>query len=132
MKILISVLVLFSLSIQIQGQQVFQQYTKLNGRLRYGNGSDKFLPFGYKGYTLIIPDKNNPPIGTIVMLDDDKIDLHDSTKSQYIHIDREANAEVRRVMVERYRHGEEVHGAAAFIRDAGAVRLDHDECYGTL
>ena len=48
------------------------------------------------------------------------------------HIDREANAEVRRVMVERYRHGEEVHGAAAFIRDAGAVRLDHDERYGTL
>jgi hypothetical protein len=48
------------------------------------------------------------------------------------HIDREANAEVRRVMVERYRHGEEVHGAAAFIRDAGAVGLDHDERYGTL
>jgi hypothetical protein len=48
------------------------------------------------------------------------------------HIDREANAEVRRVMIERYRHGEEVHGPAAFIRDAGAVRLDHDERYGTL
>jgi hypothetical protein len=48
------------------------------------------------------------------------------------HIDREANAEVRRVMIERYRNGEEVHGPAAFIRDAGAVRLDHDECYGTL
>ena len=47
-------------------------------------------------------------------------------------IDREANAEVRRVMIERYRHGEEVHGPAAFIRDAGAVRIDHDECYGTL
>jgi hypothetical protein len=48
------------------------------------------------------------------------------------HIDREANAEVRRVMIERYRHGEEVHGPAAFIRDAGAVGLDHDERYGTL
>ena len=48
------------------------------------------------------------------------------------HIDRETNAEVRRVMIERYRHGKEIHGAAAFIRDAGGERLDHDECYGTL
>ena len=35
-------------------------------------------------------------------------------------------------MIERYRHGEEIHGAAAFIRDAGGERLDHDERYGTL
>jgi hypothetical protein len=47
-------------------------------------------------------------------------------------IDQEQNAEVRRAMIERYRHGEEVHGAAAFIRDAGGRRLDHDERYGTL
>jgi hypothetical protein len=48
------------------------------------------------------------------------------------HIDRETNAEVRRVMIERYRYGKEIHGPAAFVRDAGAVRLDHDERYGTL
>jgi hypothetical protein len=48
------------------------------------------------------------------------------------HIDRETNVEVRRVMIERYRHGEDIHGAAAFIRDAGGERLDHDERYGTL
>jgi hypothetical protein len=47
-------------------------------------------------------------------------------------IDRETNAEVRRVLIERYRQGEEIHGAAAFIRDAGGVRLDHDERFGTL
>jgi hypothetical protein len=47
-------------------------------------------------------------------------------------IDQQTNAEVRRVMIERYRHGEEIHGGAAFIRDAGGERLDHDECYGTL
>jgi hypothetical protein len=35
-------------------------------------------------------------------------------------------------MIERYRHGEEIHGAAAFIRDAGGRRLDHDERFGTL
>jgi hypothetical protein len=92
MKILISLLLLFNLSVQIEGQQVFQQYIKLSGRLRYGNGRDKFFPFGYRGYTLILPNKNNPPFGTIIMLDDNKIDLNDSTKGQYIHIDREANA----------------------------------------
>ncbi|MBO0884775.1 MAG: hypothetical protein J2P17_31480, partial [Mycobacterium sp.] len=47
-------------------------------------------------------------------------------------IDEEANAEIRRVMIDRYRHGEEVSGAAAYIRDAGGERLDHDERYGTL
>jgi hypothetical protein len=35
-------------------------------------------------------------------------------------------------MIERYRHGEEVSGAAAYIRDAGGERLDRDEHYGTL
>src|SRR5262249_701260 len=47
-------------------------------------------------------------------------------------IDSEDNAEVRRVMIERYRQDEEVSGAAAYIRDAGGERLDHDERYGTL
>ena len=48
------------------------------------------------------------------------------------HIDQETNAEIRRVLIERYRRGEEIHGAAAFIRDAGGERLDYDERYGTL
>jgi hypothetical protein len=47
-------------------------------------------------------------------------------------IDAEANAEVRRVMIERYRLGEEIHGAGAFMRDAGGKALDHDERFGTL
>jgi hypothetical protein len=47
-------------------------------------------------------------------------------------IDEEMNAEVRRVMIDRYRHGEEIDGAAAFMRDAGGVRVDHDEKFGTL
>ena len=48
------------------------------------------------------------------------------------HIGAETNAEVRRVMIERYRHGENVSGSAAYVRDAGAKRLDHDERFGTL
>lgn len=47
-------------------------------------------------------------------------------------IDHEQNAEVRRVMIERYKFGEETTGNAAFVRDAGGERLDHDERYGTL
>jgi len=91
-KTLISILLLFIFSAQIQGQQIFQQYTKLNGSLRYGNGTNEIFPFGNRGYTLVTPGAKDSLLGTIVMLDDEKIDLHDSTKRQYIRIDREANA----------------------------------------
>jgi hypothetical protein len=47
-------------------------------------------------------------------------------------IDAQTNAEIRRVMIERYRAGEEIHGAAAYLLDAGAERLDHDGLFGTL
>ena len=40
-------------------------------------------------------------------------------------IDAEQNAEVRRVMMERY-------GLPRYLRDAGAARIDHDERWGTL
>jgi hypothetical protein len=49
-----------------------------------------------------------------------------------VRIGAETNAEVRRVMIERYRYGEDVSGSAAYVRDAGAKRLDHDERFGTL
>jgi hypothetical protein len=47
-------------------------------------------------------------------------------------IDAETNAEVRRVMIDRYKHGESVSGAAAYLRDAGGKIIDHDERWGTL
>jgi hypothetical protein len=40
-------------------------------------------------------------------------------------IDAEANAEIRRVMMERY-------GWARFLKDSGAAVLDHDDRWGTL
>ena len=43
------------------------------------------------------------------------------------HIDEENNAEVRRIMIERYKSGSEIHGGAAYILDAGGKKLDHDE-----
>lgn len=39
---------------------------------------------------------------------------------------------LRRAMIERYRWGDETHGIPAFLRDAGAIRLDHDAAFGTL
>ena len=47
-------------------------------------------------------------------------------------IDAETNAEVRRVMIERYKNGEQIHGAGAYMLDAGGARLDYDERFGTL
>jgi hypothetical protein len=35
-------------------------------------------------------------------------------------------------MIERCRHGEAVQGIAPYLRDAGGIRLDHDEVFGTL
>lgn len=47
-------------------------------------------------------------------------------------IERMGSPEIRRIMIERYRHGEAADGVAAFLRDAGAIRLDQDPVYGTL
>jgi hypothetical protein len=35
-------------------------------------------------------------------------------------------------MIERYRHGHEIRGVAAYLRDAGARRLHQDAGFGTL
>jgi hypothetical protein len=47
-------------------------------------------------------------------------------------IDAEQNAEVRRVMIERYKFAEPISGAPAFLRDADAELLDHDADHGRL
>jgi hypothetical protein len=47
-------------------------------------------------------------------------------------IDKEANQEVRRIMVQRYKHGDEVFGAGAYVRDSGGELLDYDESFGRL
>jgi hypothetical protein len=47
-------------------------------------------------------------------------------------IDAQDDAEVRRVLIERYKHGDEIAGAGAYIRDAGGELLDHDVESGTL
>src|SRR3954447_1069656 len=47
-------------------------------------------------------------------------------------IEAERGPELRRVMIDRYRAGNVIHGAAAFLHDAGATRLDDDDRFGRL
>ncbi len=47
-------------------------------------------------------------------------------------IHRAHNPELRRIMIERYRRGDKLHGIAAYLRDADARRLDRDPRFGTL
>lgn len=47
-------------------------------------------------------------------------------------IDSEDNAETRRVMIDRYRRGEEVSGAVAYCRDGGAKVLERSDDHGLL
>jgi hypothetical protein len=42
-------------------------------------------------------------------------------------INSEHNAEVRRVMIERYKHGHEQEGYSAYLMDSGAKEIDRDE-----
>ncbi len=58
------------------------------------------------------------------------IEAPETITTEAIH--RVGNAELRRVMIERYRSGDTVHGIAAYLRDAGASRLDRDPDFGTL
>jgi hypothetical protein len=58
--------------------------------------------------------------------------ITDPKKITKWRINKEGNVEVRRVMMDRYKLGEEVHGVGAYVRDSNARRLDHDEKFGTL
>jgi hypothetical protein len=73
-----------------KSQQIIEQYTRLSGSLRYGEGANDLIPNGSKGYTLILTEKNMQVRGTILILEDDKINMQDTTRSQNIHIDKEA------------------------------------------
>lgn len=47
-------------------------------------------------------------------------------------IESERSQELRRIMIDRYKYGKEVSGAAAYLHDCGAEIVDHDERWGTL
>ena len=63
-------------------------------------------------------------VPAFVVCHPDKITVND--------IDEEANAEVRRVMIERFAFARGMSGMLTFMREAGAKCIDHDERFGTL
>ena len=91
MKLLIQLLLLFLFIAPLRSQQIFDEYTKLNGNLRYGTGKNDVMPYGERGYTLILPDKSIATRGSIIILNDQKTDLSDTSDTHQIHIDREAH-----------------------------------------
>jgi len=74
----------------VYSQQIFEQYTKFDGILRFGEAPEDFMKYDNRGYTLILPEKNRPPRGTIVILEDFPVNVNDTSKNQCIHIDKEA------------------------------------------
>jgi hypothetical protein len=74
------------------GQQTFESYTRLDGQLRYGDAQNAVIPYGSRGYTLIMPRTADALAGTLIMLDDDRPNLQDTTRKQTVLIAREANA----------------------------------------
>lgn len=70
------------LSVTLYGQKIYESYLKQNDSLRIGNGSKDFLPLNDKGYTIILPDTTADIVGTIISLEDEKIDLSNNPKQQ--------------------------------------------------
>jgi hypothetical protein len=58
------------------------------------------------------------------------IEIPETITPDAIH--RADHPELRRIMIERYRSGDQCHGIMAYLRDANARRLDRDARFGTL
>ena len=85
MKSLLIFLLVIIVCRQVNGQQIFENYTKLNDTLRYWTGKDDFLPYNDKGYTLILPDEKEQIKGVIISLDDRKPNLVDTSQLIYLY-----------------------------------------------
>jgi len=90
MKIIQCVFFLLILVFQLQAQQVLNNYSKQEGKLRYGNGPGDYMNYDDRGYTLILPDKGQQIRGTVIFLEDSPVNVEDTSKNQCIHIDKEA------------------------------------------
>ena len=84
-------LVLFLIG-HVQAQKIYESYTRVNDSLRYGSGERQVFPCGSKGYTLVLPDGKDEIKGTVLVLNDDRINLQDTSRKQEGHIHEQANA----------------------------------------
>ncbi len=90
MKVIVSLLLIISLT--GYGQTVLESYFKQEGSFRYGEKPGDLIPLSKRGYTLILPAAKDNLSGTLVMLEDSKPNLQDTSQKQFIQIQQEANA----------------------------------------
>jgi hypothetical protein len=75
------------------GQKIYESYTRVTDSLHYGPGQHDVLPCGSKGFTLLLPDTKEEVKGTVLVLNDDRIDVRDTSRRQKnAHIHQQANA----------------------------------------
>ena len=75
MKILTTFLLLLFFASQSSAQKIIEQYISQNDSLRIGPGKNDFLPYGDKGYTLVLPDTTNNIQGVLISFEDKKFDF---------------------------------------------------------
>lgn len=90
-KIILAAFVLL-LILQGHAQKVYESYTPVKDSLRYGYGPHDVFPCGSKGYTLALPDPKEAVKGVVLVLNDDKVNLQDTSRPQEGLIHRQANA----------------------------------------
>lgn len=90
-RLLFITLVLF-LAGHVHAQKIYESYTRVNDSLRYGSGERQVFPCGSKGYTLVLPDGKDEIKGTVLVLNDDRINLQDTSRKQDAHIHQLVNA----------------------------------------
>ncbi|HTI90752.1 MAG TPA: hypothetical protein VL727_09190 [Puia sp.] len=59
-------------------QKIIEDYTSQQGSLRYGPGEKDLLPYGDKGFTLVLPDDGHALAGTVIDLEDSRLSAGDT------------------------------------------------------
>ncbi len=86
-KVLLILYLSLSVIAQSTAQKIVEHYQYKPDSLRIGKGPTDFLPFGEKGYTLVLP-AGGTPVGTVITLEDVRLSGKDSLK--YLSLKEEA------------------------------------------
>jgi len=90
MRKIVFLFVVLSMTAGAYAQKVYESYTPAGDSLRYGPGPRDVFPGGSKGYTLVLPSSQETVKGTILVLNDNKVNLQDTGRSQEGFIHRQA------------------------------------------
>ena len=79
MKIVSFVILALLLAGHGHTQKMYQDYMLSKDTVHYGPGSNEVFPPASKGYTLMLPDSGREVSGTVLILEDDKPNLSDTS-----------------------------------------------------